>query len=175
MVKTIKLSVRKDYDSQDDLGGATIFYNKADMRKRPENFADNMQDTFGLLELIDTGNVAICSKIDDKFVSEIKKEIADDAFSQYLRYYLPDKTCFFQIKTQCITPDFSEEKTELKNSGIYTNELGQSFTDDDLQGTMEYVRKLLHNGATRKEALTKASKKYSVPYSVISSLIKIDF
>ncbi|MFZ1720565.1 MAG: hypothetical protein WAU28_04445 [Candidatus Moraniibacteriota bacterium] len=100
----IKLSPREKYDSQDSLMEATVFYNKADLRERPSDYPENEQDTFGLLELLDTGKVAICSKSDGVLIDEVKKEIYQDSFEEKYLYYFPDGKLFYEIKTKCITP-----------------------------------------------------------------------
>ncbi len=101
---TIKLSPREKYDSQDSLMEATVFYNKADLRLKPSNYPENEQDTYGLLELVDTGRVAISSKSDGILVDEIKKEIYRDSFEEKYLYYFPNGELFYEVKTMCVTP-----------------------------------------------------------------------
>lgn len=64
-----------------------------------------------------------------------------------------------------------KETLATKTPSAYTNELGQSFTDEDLHKATEYAADLIYNGSTRPDALTQATEKYSVPRSAINSLL----
>ncbi|MFZ2187330.1 MAG: hypothetical protein WAV46_01750 [Candidatus Moraniibacteriota bacterium] len=102
----IRLSPKEKYDSQDSLSEATVFYNKTDLRTKPSNYPEDTQDTYGLLELVDTGRVAICSKSDGILVDGVKKEIFRDPFEEKYLYYFPNGKLFYEIQTMCITPRF---------------------------------------------------------------------
>jgi hypothetical protein len=88
---------------------------------------------------------------------------------------------FFAIKKSFFYIMFGNKQAEIKKevdknivaetSRTYTNEIGQSFTDEDLHEATEYAANLIYNGSTRPDALTQASEKYGIPHSVISSLL----
>ena len=104
--RTIKLLPKGTYDSHDELMDAIVYYNQADLRPRANDYADGVQDTYGLLELMEAGRVAICSKITKEFFSEIKKALYRDKTEERARYFFPSGTCFFEIRTRSITPTF---------------------------------------------------------------------
>jgi len=93
----IGLSPKNEYDSQFKQSPAVIYYNKNDLQKSPENIVD-------LWDLMDAGNVAVYSEIENKIISEIKREVFDTDFERRIRYYLPDGTCFIDMKTMSKTP-----------------------------------------------------------------------
>lgn len=101
---TIKLLQKGVYDCQEKLGEAIVYYNRSDVRPRPEDYAEGIQDTFGLLEALEAGRVAICSKTNKKFYFEIKKATFRDETEERDRYFFPDGICFFDIRTKSITP-----------------------------------------------------------------------
>ena len=87
-------------------GDAVVHYNRSDLRSRGNNYADGVQDTFGLLSLVESGLVAIYSKRDRQFLSEIKKATYTTKTEERDRYFLPDGTCFFDIRTVSFRPSF---------------------------------------------------------------------
>lgn len=104
--RTIKLVPKGTYDSHEELGEALVYYNQSDVKSKPDNYAEGVQDTFGLLELMEAGHVAICSKITKESFLEIKKALYRDKTEEKARYFFPDGTCFFEIRTRSITPTF---------------------------------------------------------------------
>lgn len=104
--RTIKLVPKGTYDSHDELMDAIVYYNRSDLRSRPSDYANETQDTYGLLELMETGCVAICSKVTKEFFFEVKKALYRDKAEEKARYFFPDGTCFFEIRTRSITPTF---------------------------------------------------------------------
>jgi hypothetical protein len=92
---------------------------------------------------------------------------------------------FFLIKKSFIYVLFGKKKDEVKietkeniptkNPGVYTNEMGQSFTEEDVLKAAKYAGELLRGGKTSlEEVFSKPSKKYGVPEKVLHSLIKVD-
>lgn len=104
--RTIKLLPKGVYDSHEELGEAMIYFNRADVRPRPRNYGEGVQDVFGLLEALERGRVAICSKETKELYFEIKKGMYRDDTEERARYFFPDGTCFFDIRTKSITPSF---------------------------------------------------------------------
>lgn len=107
--QTIKLLPKGDYDSQEEIGDAIVYFNKADVRTKPKDYAKGVQDIFGLLEALEAGHMSLCDKATGKFFTEIKKGVYRDNSQERYQYFFPDGTCFFDIKTASIDsfPTFS--------------------------------------------------------------------
>lgn len=104
--QTIKLLPKGDYDSHEGLGGAEIYFNRSDVRPRPQSYAEGVQDVYGLLEALEAGRVVVRSKESGEFYEEVKKGVHRDSTEERARYFFPDGTCFFDIRTKSITPRF---------------------------------------------------------------------
>lgn len=92
---------------------------------------------------------------------------------------------FFAIKKSFFYILFGKNKNENKienkadviknNPEVYSNEIGQSFTEEDMLKAAKYAGELLRDGKTPlEEVFSKPSKKYGVPEKVLHSLIKVD-
>lgn len=102
LFQTIKLLPKGSYDSQEEIGDAIVYFNKVDVRPRPKDYAEGVQDIFGLLEALEAGHMALCNKETGKFYAEIKKGVYRDSSQERDQYFFPDGTCFFDIKTASI-------------------------------------------------------------------------
>lgn len=102
LFQAIKLLPKGNYDSQEKIGDAIVFFNNVDVRPKPKDYAEGVQDIFGLLEVLEAGRMALCDKVSGKFYTEIKKGVYRDNSQERYQYFFPDGRCFFDIKTASI-------------------------------------------------------------------------
>ena len=114
MTQTIRLLPEDTYDSHDYLGQAVVSYNQSDLENRPGQYTED----FSFLELVDTGRVAVHTRAGGVLVTEVQKEISRTPFEERARYYFPDGTIFYEIRTKSITPTFL--RTPLATPHPYT-------------------------------------------------------
>ena len=118
--ETIPVFSSEDYDSHDDLGLSTIFYNKSDLRKKPEAYPEEMKDEDGLLELVNAGRVAVHITLGDTAVSEIQKETYRTWSEEKDLYYFPNGLLFYGVRTKSITPIFKEWPQPKKRASFWS-------------------------------------------------------
>jgi len=84
-------------------------------------------------------------------------------------------TIKFRVWGNKATEEYKKETTDkkvtAKKPSVYTNEIGQSFTDEDLHRATEFAADLIYKGLSRPDALTQATEKYIIPRSAINSLL----
>jgi len=90
----IKLPTENIYDSQFELPHAKILYNKTDLIGILGEYPNQVIYPMDFFGLINIGGVSIYSKIENKLISEVRREVKDEKFEVRVSYFLPTGECF---------------------------------------------------------------------------------